>query len=63
MSTLRCAPHFVASVEALLKNHPLVELDAATAESLTGKKLLTTAEICIVLNRALEKFRQQPQQI
>ena len=57
MSTLCCAPQFVARVEALLKNHPLVELDAATAESLTGKKLLTTGEICIVLNRALEKFR------
>ena len=34
----------LAIVEALLKNHPLVEIDAAMAESLTGKKLLMTGE-------------------
>ncbi len=43
----------IAVVEALLKNHPLVEIDAATAESLTGKKIATSAEQRRYLVRAL----------
>lgn len=31
--------HKLATVETLLKNHALVEIDAATAESLVGKKM------------------------
>ena len=43
----------LATVEALLKNHPLVELDSAMAESLTGKKMLITGEQRRYLVRSL----------
>ena len=43
----------LASVEALLKNHSLVEVDAAMAESLTGKKMLITGEQRHYLVRSL----------
>ena len=43
----------LASVEALLKSHPLVELDSAMAESLTGKKMLITGEQRRYLVRSL----------
>ena len=43
----------LASVEALLKKHPLVEVDSAMAESLTGKKMLITGEQRHYLVRSL----------
>ncbi len=46
-------PDKLASVEALLKNHSLVEIDAATAESLAGKKMVTAGEQRRYLVRSL----------
>ena len=43
----------LVSVEALLKSHPLVEVDSAIAESLTGKKMLITGEQRRYLVRSL----------
>ena len=43
----------LATVEALLKKHPLVEVDSAMAESLTGKKMLITGEQRHYLVRSL----------
>ena len=43
----------LASVEALLKNHPLVEINAATAESLVGKKMAIAGEQRPYLVRSL----------
>ena len=46
-------PDKLASVEALLKSHPLVDIDAATAESLIGKKIAIAGEQRPALVRSL----------
>jgi len=46
-------PDKLASVEELLKNYPLVEIDSATAESLTGQKMSPSAEQRRYLVRSL----------
>ncbi len=46
-------PDKLASVEALLKNRPLVEIDAATAESLTGRQMPIAGEQRRYLVRSL----------
>ena len=46
-------PDKLVSVETLLKDHWLVEIDAATAESLTGKKMATAGEQRRYLVRSL----------
>ncbi len=46
-------PEKLATVEALLKDHPLVEIDGAAAQSLTGKQLPMTGEQRRYLVRSL----------
>ena len=46
-------PDKLASVEALLKSDPLVEIEAVTAESLTGKKMAIAGEQRRYLVRSL----------